>query len=66
MSNTEGTPAAPKRERKVTPRSESHQAVLDAVHKWAKAPFADQRDAVLKAMLEHKRKMYGDNEITAL
>jgi hypothetical protein len=55
-----------KRERNVTPRTETHQAVLDAVHVWCKAPFAENREAVLKAMLTHKRAKYGDENITAL
>lgn len=59
-------PEEDKKTRNRTPRSDTHQAVLDAIHVVCKSPFADKRDAALKAMLEHKRKMFGDDSITTL
>lgn len=55
-----------KKTRTVTPRSDEHQACLDAMHAWIKNPFADKRDALLKAMLAFKRKKYGDDNIMSV
>lgn len=53
-----------KKKRERTPRSETHQAFLDACHAFAAKPFADQTKAVLDAMLAHKRKLIGLDTVT--
>lgn len=55
-----------KKPRTHKPRALTHQALLDVVHEYCKLPTADRRDAVLKAMLEHKRYTWGDSSITVL
>lgn len=55
-----------KKRKNRTPRAPSKQACLDAMYLWMEHPFADKRDAVFKAMLEHKRLVWGDQSITSL
>lgn len=55
-----------KKQRTVTPRSATHQAVLDATHEWLKKPFADNREKVFAAMLAHKRAAFAPDEINSL
>jgi hypothetical protein len=53
-----------KKARVKTPRSETHQSALDAVHEWLKKPFPKERNAMMAALEAHKRFMYDDDTVT--